>query len=181
MTFTLICHPDTPTEIVKGIEVSHEWQSPTELWLRYHVEVPIEELVFPDPAKPERMDDLWQTSCFELFLREQGTAPYCEFNLSPSSRWAAYGFSDFRDEMRDMDVPQAPRIGLDASDSHFALEAVLTLPDDYIFPELSGAISAVIVTGDGHKSYWGIKHPAGKPDFHHADCFAARLSPPEVS
>jgi hypothetical protein len=37
------------------------------------------------------------------------------------------------------------------------------------------ALSAVIETLDGAKSYWALAHPPGKPDFHHADCFAIEL------
>ena len=37
------------------------------------------------------------------------------------------------------------------------------------------ALSAVIETRDGAKSYWALKHPPGKPDFHHPDCFALKL------
>jgi hypothetical protein len=40
-------------------------------------------------------------------------------------------------------------------------------------------ISAVIETRDRQKSYWALAHPPGKPDFHHADCFAATLPAPE--
>lgn len=178
MTFVLTCHPDTPTETVRGIAVSHEWRSRIGLWLRYHVDIRPEQLFIADLAKPERMDDLWHMTCFELFLRQPGAAPYCEFNLSPSSRWAAYGFTDFREGGHDMEVSKAPKIDLDAGESHFALEAILTLPEDRVFPELAVAISAIIVTADGHKSLWGYSHPEGKPEFHHADCFALRLTSP---
>ncbi|MEM8694559.1 MAG: DOMON-like domain-containing protein [Pseudomonadota bacterium] len=181
MTFMLTCHPNTPTDIVDGIEVSHEWRTSNRLWLRYAVRSSPRDLFIPDLAPPERMDDLWHTTCFELFLREPSAAPYCEFNLSPSSRWAAYGFTDFREGAHDMNVPNAPEIGLDASEDHFALQAILTLPDDRVFPELAAAISAIVVTADGHKSFWGYRHPDGDPEFHHTDCFAARLHPPEIA
>jgi hypothetical protein len=35
----------------------------------------------------------------------------------------------------------------------------------------------VIEETNGNKSYWALAHPAGKPDFHHADGFAYELSP----
>jgi hypothetical protein len=38
------------------------------------------------------------------------------------------------------------------------------------------ALSAVIETRDGAKSYWALAHPPGKPDFHHADCFIGQLA-----
>jgi hypothetical protein len=37
-------------------------------------------------------------------------------------------------------------------------------------------VSAVIEENSGAKSYWALKHPPGKPDFHHADGFDLTLS-----
>ena len=37
-------------------------------------------------------------------------------------------------------------------------------------------LSAVIEEKDGGTSWWALAHPPGKPDFHHDDCFAARLA-----
>jgi hypothetical protein len=36
-------------------------------------------------------------------------------------------------------------------------------------------LSAVIEAADGALSYWALRHPAGRPDFHHPDCFALDL------
>ena len=36
-------------------------------------------------------------------------------------------------------------------------------------------LSAVLEQQDGTKSYWALAHPPGAPDFHHPDCFVARL------
>ena len=32
-------------------------------------------------------------------------------------------------------------------------------------------LAAVIESGNGDLSYWALKHPPGKPDFHHAHGF----------
>jgi hypothetical protein len=37
-------------------------------------------------------------------------------------------------------------------------------------------LSALIEDTSGCKSYWALAHPPGKPDFHHADCFAYEFS-----
>jgi hypothetical protein len=39
-------------------------------------------------------------------------------------------------------------------------------------------VSAVVETLDGALSYWALRHPPGKPDFHHADSFALELRLP---
>lgn len=182
MTFNLQPHSGTTSAVVQGVDVHHEWKSSDTLWLRYFVDCPVDDLYLPDPADAQRMDNLWHTTCFELFLREPDQAPYCEFNFSPSTEWAAYGFTDYRQGVHDMDVPAAPAIApLDAGDSYLALEVDVKLPPDRLYPSLLAAISAIIVDAQGNKTFWSYRHPAGTPDFHHADCFAARLSPPETS
>jgi hypothetical protein len=39
-------------------------------------------------------------------------------------------------------------------------------------------LSAVIEDIDGRLSYWALKHPPGKPDFHHPDSFALDVTLP---
>ena len=41
------------------------------------------------------------------------------------------------------------------------------------------ALTAVIEQRDSLKSYWALAHPAGQPDFHHADGFSQILTPAE--
>jgi hypothetical protein len=36
-------------------------------------------------------------------------------------------------------------------------------------------LSAVIEDDNGSLSYWALKHPSGKPDFHHPDAFALEI------
>ena len=39
-------------------------------------------------------------------------------------------------------------------------------------------LSAVIEATDGSLSYWALRHPPGKPDFHHIDAFDLQLDRP---
>jgi len=36
-------------------------------------------------------------------------------------------------------------------------------------------LSAVVEDADGELSYWALRHPPGKPDFHYTDAFALQL------
>ena len=167
------CHPATPATTVSAVTVEYEIQPGGQLWLRYCVEGDTDCLVLPINAEPWRTDGLWDTSCFELFLRYADTPNYFEFNFSPSTQWAAYRFDTYRIGMADWDT-RTPEIHSDASDTHYALEATISLPAG----EWEAALSAVIHERDGTKSYWALKHAAGQPDFHHRDCFALKLAPP---
>ncbi len=175
----LVCHRDTPAGSVDSVTVAIERAIGGELWIRFHVEAPIDSLVLPDPADPDRTDELWKTTCFELFVREPDTAAYRELNFSVSSQWAAYSFDGYRENRSDLEMSCVPDLGNDASDSHFALEARVVLPAPKVDTSLEVGVCAIIEESDGTKSYWALRHPPGKPDFHHADCFALVLAAPD--
>ncbi len=178
-TYSLICHPDTPASAVTEIEVSVE-RTGSGLWLRFHAELDLDRLVLPGPASAARTDGLWSTTCFEAFLRPDSDAGYMEINFSPSSQWAAYDFTGYREGMSPAVLATAPAIGLDASDEHFALEADIVGLPVQAGSKVQLALSAVIEEAGGTKSYWALAHPPGKPDFHHPDCFALILAPPST-
>jgi hypothetical protein len=71
--------------------------------------------------------------------------------------------------------PAAPRIAVHIAAATFELDATLDLAS---LPAAAWALglTAVIEETNGRKSYWALKHPPGKPDFHHADCFAAQIA-----
>ncbi len=37
-------------------------------------------------------------------------------------------------------------------------------------------LSAVIEEVGGHRSYWALAHPSGKPDFHHSNSFVLEVA-----
>jgi hypothetical protein len=171
MIFSLRPHPDTPPPHPLSLQVSlvqHE-----ALHVRYSLTGNLRDIVMPPQALPVRADGLWQTTCFELFLGSHSVPAYTEFNLSPSTAWAAYGFTGYRDGRYDIDLPEPPPIRTRTSISRMTLEARLKLPGlgaDHRF-----GLSAVIDHGAFGKTYWAIAHAPGPPDFHHRDCFAGRL------
>ena len=42
--------------------------------------------------------------------------------------------------------------------------------------KIAVGISAVMEEQDGTNSYWALRHPPGKPDFHHREAFALELA-----
>lgn len=164
----LSCHPDTPAIDVADVSVTVDVNE-DKILLGYSV-TGMNRLVLPSGCSPKRTDGLWQTTCFELFVQGAGSS-YREYNFSPSSAWAAYGFESYRAGMRDLDT-DAPKISARREADRFVLSAELAIGPD----AQAIGLSAVIEEADGTKSYWALAHPPGKPDFHHADCFALRLA-----
>jgi predicted GIY-YIG superfamily endonuclease len=178
MPVSLSCHADTVCNAAASITVS-VLRKGNLLNLSYVVCARIDKLVLPKVALPARTDGLWQTTCFEVFIRLAEDKSYIEFNASPSSQWAAYRFDDYRAGMAKLPIETAPEIGNDASESHFALEVTYDLLPEWAGQPLELGLSAVIEESDGTKSYWALAHPPGAPDFHHGDCFALQLAAPD--
>lgn len=169
---SLVCHPDTATDAVSAIIVSGTRAPGGFITLRYHVQGDISRLVVPEPMEPARTDFLWKTTCFELFTRDAGDIAYREYNFSPSRRWAAYGFSDYREGMHDIDI-WAPRIEVSVAPD--ALIADVTFVSPRLGPQMIAA-STMIEEKDGRQSYWALRHRDGEPfDFHHPYSFAYEL------
>jgi hypothetical protein len=142
----------------------------TNIW--FGVGAPADRFVIPQPTEPARADDLWQTTCFEAFLRVPGADAYREWNFAPSGQWAAYDFATYREGRADAEVAE-PYVRIEDNFTWWALGATFPVEADAVW---TLGLSAILEEKDGTKSYWALAHPRGdKPDFHAADCFAARL------
>ncbi len=178
MQLSLVPHPATPPArppFEVWASVDHAAMlgpvATTNIW--FGVGAPAERFVIPDVAIPGRKDGLWRTTCFEAFLTENASDGYSEWNFAPSGDWAAYEFSGYREGMSPAEVTE-PYVRMEDNFTWWALGATIAIPAD---PQWHLGLSAVLEEKDGAKSYWALAHPnADKPDFHHADCFAAKLA-----
>jgi hypothetical protein len=177
MQLTLVPHPATPPSSPLKVWASVEHSSAlgtvasTNIW--FCVGAPAGRFVIPEPAEPVRAEDLWQTTCFEAFLRIPGADAYREWNFAPSGKWAAYDFTSHREGRSDADVA-APYIRVEDNLTWWALGATIAVDAGAVW---ALGLSAILEEKDGTKSYWALAHPpGGKPDFHAADCFAASLA-----
>jgi hypothetical protein len=142
----------------------------TNIW--FGVGAPASRFVIPEVDEPSRAGDLWKTTCFEAFLRESGNEAYQEWNFAPSGQWAAYSFSDYREEMAELEVRTPPYIRMEDNLTWWTLGATIAVEAGKSW-DIN--LTAVLEEKDGTKSYWALAHPAEKPDFHSPDCFVAKL------
>lgn len=118
-------------------------------------------------SNAQRKDNLWEHTCFEIFLAETGMQNYWEFNLSPSGNWNVYSFSGYRKGMK-------PEIYFDKlqfevkilSGILLKLKTTIDLKFFQYYLDIDVGLSAVIEKNNGVKSYWAVRHPGGIPDFH---------------
>jgi hypothetical protein len=167
MRLELKLHPDCRCRAVAAIAAELTRPTPDQLRLSFLVSGAIDAIKLAPPAAPERVDELWKTTCFEAFVGEPGGS-YTEFNFSPSTQWAAYHFQSYRAALQNAPVAAAPRIEVRLDKARLELRTLATVAAQ----AKRLALSAVIEETDGAKSYWALAHPPGKPDFHHSDSFA---------
>lgn len=172
----LFLHPSTPQSAASRVEADALRLDPSRVALRFRIVGALENIRLPPPGPPVRTDELWRRTCLEAFLRPPGEEAYHELNLSPSTAWAAYRFDGYRRGMARAEA--LVRIHTASSADVFELQAEVALEGDARLARAdhwSVGLSAVIEGADGSIAYWALAHPAGKPDFHHRDCFALDL------
>jgi hypothetical protein len=173
MRQALKLYPDSHCDGVTAIAVDVAWLRTGVLLLSYELTGDIDELRLPPIVAPTRADELWRHTCFEAFIRPGSNSAYFEFNFAPSTQWAAYEFDGYRSGMRAAEIA-APRIDTLIAPARLSLHATLELRALPPGPWRLG-LSAVIEEANGRLSYWALAHPAGRPDFHHADCFTCEF------
>ena len=174
----LTCHPETYNPAVEEIEGRVSSTQDNVLAFTYALKGDLMRLRIPPPRPPRRADRLWQHTCFEAFVSVKGKPEYYEFNFASSGEWAVYSFGRYRDGLSLEDEGLAPSITVCSAGDRLDLEAIVHLKYlPKIQPALSLrlALSAVIEDDSGSLSYWALKHPPGKPDFHHPDAFVLEI------
>ena len=177
----LLCHSSKPTATIDGIDVFVRRVS-LRLELIFQLRGDISGLQIPSRKSASVGAELWRHTCFESFIAIEGEAAYHEFNLAPSGQWAVYEFRGYRDGRLLADERLNPQILVSSTPRTFELKA--SIPLDFLSvvhatAPLCVGLAAVIETRDDF-SYWAIRHPREKPDFHDREGFALRLEGPAV-
>jgi len=66
-TVALTCHPSTPTQSVHGVTASARLAGAGKLAVRFNVDADMSRIALPRTREPERADELWRHTCFEIF------------------------------------------------------------------------------------------------------------------
>lgn len=171
----LTCHHSTATNAIARFTASAELNADGWFRFRYVVHGAVDHIALPAHVAPRHTDELWRHTCFEAFITAEGHPAYVECNFSPSSAWATYHFDRYRTRMTTLASIEPPRIGLHTDRDNLVLEAQLQL-GEFTDRPLRIGLTAVIENKAGGLSYWALRHPRAKPDFHHRGGFILRLA-----
>jgi hypothetical protein len=181
LQYELMCHPATPMAGVRSVFATAQRPAHRQVAAQFALHGELGAIAMPPMVPQQRADDLWRTTCFEMFIAAVGGSGYLEFNFSPSIRWAAYRFTDYRTGRVDEQHVAVHRVDLRVQGDVLELRVVVDLPgmaDDEALGDWEIGLSAVIEARDGTKSFWAVRHPPGDPDFHDKYCFAGILQAP---
>jgi len=174
-------HPAAPCAEAIRVTARATRSGDGRLVLAFGLEGPLTALHLPPPGPPSRGAGLWRHTCFEAFIARDHDAAdtaYHEVNLSPARRWDLHAFRGYRDGGPLAGEPPAPLI--DARRDDGRLELTATLDPGALDPRLRDAplrlgLAAVIEDARGALSWWALRHPAARPDFHDPAGFTLRL------
>ncbi len=129
------------------------------LMLRYSVAA-AKDFVWPEFKALERKDELWKSTCLELFVASKDDPSYLEINLSPCGAWNSYAFASYRQGMKE--APGAELV-------EFDVESRGVITASFVIPEIASPIllgpAVILADNDGNFRYFSTGH--GKtPDFH---------------
>ena len=175
----LAAHPSTPERAWRV--AAHAERTQGELRLRYVLEGALGGVRIAPLGALTRGHELWRSTCFEAFIAAEGKPGYVELNFAPSRAWAAYAFSGYREGGPLTDSRLVPDVVVHREGDALGLDVLVALEDlsvSYRDAVLRVGLAAVVESGNGRCSYWALRHPVGRPDFHHDESFAVRLEPP---
>lgn len=160
----LHCHAKAPCGAVRTVHATAKRDTAV-LNLKYEIVGDIAALKIPTPLPAARCDELWRHTCAEAFIAVADAKHYCEFNFSPSSQWAAYQFTDYRQGRQRVSC-DAPFMTLSVENRKLVLAVRFALPEWYTSHAVQLGLCMVIEDNNEQCSYWALRHDSPRADFH---------------
>ena len=124
----------------------------------------IDEILIPQKKSLVRENELWKSTCMELFLKDIKESNYKELNVSLDGKWNAYEFSGYRTQMeKSRSVIVSEVKSLDTNVFWVRFEFL-----DKLAYQLLINPASVIKNTHGEATYFASAHQE-KPDFHSFD------------
>jgi hypothetical protein len=178
MKSNLVPHPEMAPSAISSVTAEIARVEEGMFVIRFAALGDVRNLRIPEPVRyASRQEELWQTTCFEAFIRLRESRSYLEFNFAPSTGWAAYRFGSYRRGREDLAIPP-PHFDVELHTNRLEVVVAVDTSELPAFPDGDVwriNLAAVIEECSGVKSFWALAHPPGKPDFHHPDCFTLEL------
>lgn len=166
--YPLKCHNQEKNdiEVHTTIELQHN-----KFKIEYEITADLSPYNFPKKSKQQRADELWRDTCFELFITNRSSDEYYEINTSPSTKWNAYHFQNYKEDMSESDVFSVPSIISQKLDNRYSFSFEMAFQEDIFEKELLVNLAIILLDRDCVRHFYSIHRREGSPDFHDRDGF----------
>ena len=164
----------------------------TQIIMEFYILGNIEDVLIPT-TKLGKVDNLWEHTCFEMFLHnaEVDNSSYIEINSAPQNSWNSYVFTSYRNLSANFGVENFVKNvnyeTLEHSSAIYHNKVTISVDEKHFLFEsphnVRVSITAVIDTIKMKNaltdtlSYWSIKHCGAIPDFHLREGFILPIIP----
>ena len=115
-----------------------------------------------------RKDELWKSTCFELFLKQVDSPLYWELNVSPKGDWNAYLFQRSRYPSPPQPDPRWTLVFFHCEPGHLRVQFHF---QDELPKNFQVGITSVLALENQTTEYWALDHCSSRPDFHNEKSF----------
>ena len=155
---------------------SRAWVELGVLKFAFELEGDLEQILIPSPkGLPARVIGLWESTCFEVFIKNSKNEEYFEFNCSSASNWNIFYFKKPKAGLKEfLEISNLASCSVQNGKS-------LTVSfwiDTQKFPQgfwhegsMNLGLTSVLESKTGGLSYWAIEHLDQKPNFHLSKSF----------
>lgn len=156
------------TELVKNGNSLH---------LTYTISGEIGEIALPDyQSNNERSWELWEHTCFEMFIAKDDREDYLEFNFSPSGNWNAFHLDGIRKGIKEYPGASVSIEAPVVTTEQYTQKVVVNLEDQSFLGDDTAVGVTAITNMKDKKEFWALLHSKGEPDFHTKESFILSLN-----
>lgn len=139
------------------------------LQISFSIKGILSEYFFPSKVEQKRVNELWKSTCFELFLANSKTEAYYELNFSSSLAWNFYCLSGYRNELEEVQNVSTSKIEVFKSADEFKI--VLEIKIDKLNEFDICNIACVLLNKKNERIFYSVYHHLDKADFHNRQNF----------
>ncbi len=148
-----------------------------QLHLIYTISGDIGDIAIPKYVQErERKWELWEHTCFEMFISKDDREDYLEFNFSPSGNWNAFHLDNIRQGIKE--YPGAT-VSIDApmvKENSYSQKITVDFNDTSFFGDDTAVGVTTITNMKNKKEFWALLHSKSEPDFHTKESFILALN-----
>jgi len=146
------------------------------LKLQFEITNDVNNILIPSRAiTPKRVIGLWESTCFECFIKNPNSDSYYEFNFSPDGHWNCFFFETPGKELKECNNIAFPTTISKHNDDHFSFSVEINTESMkegfWSSKEMEFGLTTVIEDEKNNLSFWAIEHHDERPNFHNFSSF----------